>query len=157
MSASPHANAELRKKLRLPEFRDYAVKIDRPGNTEVENVPPMGRFLRDVMKWNMDSFRVFAPDENTSNKLDAIYEVSKKFWIAESFPEDRDGTELSSDGRVVEMLSEHTMEGMLEDCTGCNGFLSSYEACARHRLMFNQHAKWLSICNHLSYAVRSHR
>jgi xylulose-5-phosphate/fructose-6-phosphate phosphoketolase len=154
MSASPHANAELRKKLRLPEFRDYAVKVDRPGNTEVENVPPLGRFLRDVMKWNMDSFRVFAPDENTSNKLDAIYEVSKKFWIAESFPEDRDGTELSSDGRVVEMLSEHTMEGMLEGylLTGRNGFLSSYEAFV-HVIdsMFNQHAKWLSICNHLSW------
>jgi xylulose-5-phosphate/fructose-6-phosphate phosphoketolase len=154
MSASPHANAELRKKLRLPEFRDYAVTTDRPGNTEVENVPPLGRFLRDVMKWNMDSFRVFAPDENTSNKLDAIYEVSKKFWIAESFPEDRDGTELSSDGRVVEMLSEHTMEGMLEGylLTGRNGFLSSYEAFV-HVIdsMFNQHAKWLSICNHLSW------
>ena len=154
MSASPHANAELRKKLRLPEFRDYAVKIDRPGNTDVENVPPLGRFLRDVMKWNTDSFRVFAPDENTSNKLDAIYEVSKKFWIAESFPEDRDGTELSPDGRVIEMLSEHTMEGMLEGylLTGRNGFLSSYEAFV-HVIdsMFNQHAKWLSICNHLSW------
>src|SRR6201997_4430790 len=154
MSSSPHANAELRKKLRLPEFRDYAVKLDRPGNTEVENVPPLGRFLRDVMKWNMDSFRVFAPDENTSNKLDAIYEVSKKFWIAESFPEDRDGTELSSNGRVVEMLSEHTMEGMLEGylLTGRNGFLSSYEAFV-HVIdsMFNQHAKWLSICNQLSW------
>ncbi len=154
MSASPHANAELRKKLRLPEFRDYAVTLDRPGNTEVYNVPPLGRFLRDVMKWNMDSFRVFAPDENTSNKLDAIYEVSKKFWIAESFPEDRDGTELSSDGRVIEMLSEHTMEGMLEGylLTGRNGFLSSYEAFV-HVIdsMFNQHAKWLSICNHLSW------
>ncbi len=154
MSASPHANAELRRKLRLPEFRDYAVAIDRPGNTEVENVPPLGRFLRDVMKWNMESFRVFAPDENTSNKLDAIYEVSKKFWIAESFPEDCDGTELSSDGRVVEMLSEHTMEGMLEGylLTGRNGFLSSYEAFV-HVIdsMFNQHAKWLSICDHLSW------
>ena len=154
MSASPHANAELRKKLRLPEFRDYAVKIDRPGNTDVENVPPLGRFLRDVMKWNTDSFRVFAPDENTSNKLDAIYEVSKKFWIAESFPEDRDGTELSPDGRVIEMLSEHTMEGMLEGylLTGRNGFLSSYEAFV-HVIdsMFNQHAKWLSICNQLSW------
>jgi len=154
MSGSPHANAELRKKLRLPEFRDYAVKIDRPGNTDVENVPPLGRFLRDVMKWNTDSFRVFAPDENTSNKLDAIYEVSKKFWIAESFPEDRDGTELSPDGRVIEMLSEHTMEGMLEGylLTGRNGFLSSYEAFV-HVIdsMFNQHAKWLSICNHLSW------
>src|SRR6476646_5733747 len=154
MSASPHANAELRKKLRLPEFRDYAVKVDRPGNTEVENVPPLGRFLRDVMKRNMESFRVFAPDENTSNKLDAIYQASKKFWIAESFPEDRDGTELSSDGRVVEMLSEHTMEGMLEGylLTGRNGFLSSYEAFV-HVIdsMFNQHAKWLSICNQLSW------
>ena len=67
------------------------------------------RYLVPVMKWNMESFRVFAPDENTSNKLDALYQASKKFWIAESFPEDRDGTELASDGRVVEMLSEHTM------------------------------------------------
>ena len=112
------------------------------------------RFLRDVMKWNMNGFRVFAPDENTSNKLDAIYQASKKFWIAESFPEDRDGTELASDGRVVEMLSEHTMEGMLEGylLTGRNGFLSSYEAFV-HVIdsMFNQHAKWLSICNHLSW------
>ena len=111
-------------------------------------------FLRDIMKWNMNSFRVFAPDENTSNKLDAIYQASKKFWIAESFPEDRDGTELASDGRVVEMLSEHTMEGMLEGylLTGRNGFLSSYEAFV-HVIdsMFNQHAKWLSICNHLSW------
>ncbi len=154
MSASPHANAELRKTLRLPDFRDYAIKIDQPANIEVENVPPLGRFLRDVMKCNMNSFRVFAPDENTSNKLDAIYQVSKKFWIAESFPEDRDGTELASDGRVVEMLSEHTMEGMLEGylLTGRNGFLSSYEAFV-HVIdsMFNQHAKWLSICNHLSW------
>jgi xylulose-5-phosphate/fructose-6-phosphate phosphoketolase len=154
MSASPHASAELRKKLRLPDFRDYAVKIDQPGTVEVENVPPLGRFLRDVMKWNMESFRVFAPDENTSNKLDAIYQASKKFWIAESFPEDSDGTELASDGRVVEMLSEHTMEGMLEGylLTGRNGFLSSYEAFV-HVIdsMFNQHAKWLSICNHLSW------
>ena len=154
MSASPHANAELRKKLRLPDFRDYAIKIERPGNIEVENVPPLGVFLRDIMKWNMNSFRVFAPDENTSNKLDAIYQASKKFWIAESFPEDSDGTELSSDGRVVEMLSEHTMEGMLEGylLTGRNGFLSSYEAFV-HVIdsMFNQHAKWLSICNTLSW------
>jgi xylulose-5-phosphate/fructose-6-phosphate phosphoketolase len=154
MSASPHANAELRKKLRLPDFRDYAIKLDRPGNVEVENVPPLGAFLRDVMRSNMNSFRVFAPDENTSNKLDAIYKVSKKFWMAENFPEDRDGTELSPDGRVVEMLSEHTMEGMLEGylLTGRNGFLSSYEAFV-HVIdsMFNQHAKWLSICNHLSW------
>ena len=154
MSASPHANAEARKTLRLPDFRDYGVKIKHPGCIEVENVPPLGRFLRDVMKWNMNSFRVFAPDENTSNKLDAIYQASKKFWLAENFPEDRDGTELAPDGRVVEMLSEHTMEGMLEGylLTGRNGFLSSYEAFV-HVIdsMFNQHAKWLSICNHLSW------
>jgi xylulose-5-phosphate/fructose-6-phosphate phosphoketolase len=154
MSASPHANAELREKLRLPDFRDYAIKIDHPGTVEVENVPPLGVFLRDVMKSNMNSFRVFAPDENTSNKLDAIYQASKKFWIAANFPEDRDGTELAPDGRVIEMLSEHTMEGMLEGylLTGRNGFLSSYEAFV-HVIdsMFNQHAKWLSICNQLSW------
>ena len=154
MSASPHANGELREKLRLPDFRDYAINIDSPGSLEVENVPPLGTFLRDVMKSNMSSFRVFAPDENTSNKLDAIYQASKKFWIAGTLPEDSDGTELASDGRVVEMLSEHTMEGMLEGylLTGRNGFLSSYEAFV-HVIdsMFNQHAKWLSICNQLSW------
>jgi xylulose-5-phosphate/fructose-6-phosphate phosphoketolase len=154
MSASPHANGEPREKLRLPEFRDYAIKIDRPGNMEVENVPPLGAFLRDVMKWNMNSFRVFGPDETTSNKLDAIYKASKKFWIAGTLPEDSDGTEIASDGRVIEMLSEHTMEGMLEGylLTGRNGFLSSYEAFV-HVIdsMFNQHAKWLSICNNLSW------
>jgi len=154
MSASPHVNGGLREKLRLPDFRDYAVKIDRPASNEVENMPPLGAFLRDVMKSNMNSFRVFAPDENTSNKLDAIYQASKKFWIAETLSEDSDGTELASDGRVVEMLSEHTMEGMLEGylLTGRNGFLSSYEAFV-HVIdsMFNQHAKWLSICNQLSW------
>ena len=154
MSASPHANGERREKLRLPDFRDYAIKIDSPGGLEVENVPPLGTFLRDVMKSNMSSFRVFAPDENTSNKLDAVYQASKKFWIAGTLPEDSDGTELASDGRVIEMLSEHTMEGMLEGylLTGRNGFLSSYEAFV-HVIdsMFNQHAKWLSICNQLPW------
>ena len=154
MSASPYANGDLREKLRLPDFRDYAIKVDSPGSLEVENVPPLGAFLRDVMKSNMSSFRVFAPDENTSNKLDAVYQASKKFWIAGTLPEDSDGTELASDGRVIEMLSEHTMEGMLEGylLTGRNGFLSSYEAFV-HVIdsMFNQHAKWLSICNQLSW------
>jgi xylulose-5-phosphate/fructose-6-phosphate phosphoketolase len=105
MSANPHANGGLlRKALRLPDFRDYAVKIERPGATEIENTPPLGNFLRDVMKWNMNNFRVFGPDETTSNKLDAIYQASKKFWIAEYFPEDQDGGELAPDGRVIEML-----------------------------------------------------
>ena len=155
MSANPHANGgRVKKALRLPEFADYAVKVDQPGGTEVENVPPLGNFLRDVMQENMTNFRVFGPDETTSNKLQAVYEVSKKFWIEEYFPEDQDGGELATDGRVVEMLSEHTMEGMLEGylLTGRNGFFSSYEAFV-HVIdsMFNQHAKWLSICNTLSW------
>ena len=155
MSANPHANGGILKKaLRMPDFRRYAVPIERPASVEVENIPPLGNFLRDVMNLNMDNFRVFGPDETTSNKLQAIYQASKKFWIAESFPEDADGGELAPDGRVMEMLSEHTMEGMLEGylLTGRHGLLSSYEAFI-HVIdsMFNQHAKWLSICNHLTW------
>jgi xylulose-5-phosphate/fructose-6-phosphate phosphoketolase len=155
MSANPHANGGLLKRnLRMPDFSDYATGIDKPGTIEVENVPPLGMLLRDVMKLNMANFRVFGPDETTSNKLQAVYEVSKKFWIAEDFPEDQDGGELSTDGRVMEMLSEHTMEGMLEGylMTGRHGFFSSYEAFV-HVIdsMFNQHAKWLSICNQLTW------
>ena len=155
MGANPHANGGLLKKnLRLPDFRDYATKFDKPGQTETGNVRPLGTFLRDVMKANMKSFRVFGPDETTSNRLDPIYEVTKKFWIEESFPEDQDGGELASDGRVMEMLSEHTMEGMLEGylLSGRHGFLSTYEAFA-HVIdsMFNQHAKWLTICNQLPW------
>ncbi|HYI93015.1 MAG TPA: phosphoketolase family protein [Bryobacteraceae bacterium] len=155
MGANPHANGGLiRRPLRLPDFREYALKVEKPGQIEAENTRPLGAFLRDVMKANMDRFRVFGPDENTSNKLHDIYEVSKKFWIAEYFPEDADGGELATDGRVIEMLSEHTIEGMLEGylLTGRHGFLSTYEAFV-HVIdsMFNQHAKWLSICNHLSW------
>lgn len=155
MGSNPHANGgQLKKTLRLPDFRTYAAKFDKPGQIELENTKTLGKFLRDVMKLNMDSFRVFSPDENTSNKLDAIYETSKKFWIAEYFPEDSDGGELSPDGRVLEMLSEHTLEGMLEGylLTGRHGFFSTYEAFA-HVIdsMFNQHAKWLSICNELPW------
>ena len=155
MSANPHANGGLLKKpLRFPDFRDYALKIDKPAHVESENTRPLGNFLRDIMTLNMKTFRVFGPDENSSNKLDAIYQVSKKFWIAEYFPEDSDGSELATDGRVIEMLSEHTMEGMLEGylLTGRHGFFSTYEAFV-HVIdsMFNQHAKWLSICNHLSW------
>ena len=155
MSASPHANGGLiRRPLRMPDFRESGLKIAEPGQIEAENTRPLGAFLRDVMKLNMDRFRVFGPDENTSNKLQDIYEVSKKFWIAEYFPEDADGGELATDGRVIEMLSEHTMEGMLEGylLTGRHGFFSSYEAFV-HVIdsMFNQHAKWLSISNKLSW------
>lgn len=158
MGANPHANGgHLKKSLRLPDMRDYALKVENPGTIEAENTRPLGAFLRDVMKLNMKNFRVFGPDENTSNKLHDIYTVSKKFWIAESFPEDADGGELSPDGRVMEMLSEHTMEGMLEGylLTGRHGFISSYEAFI-HVIdsMFNQHAKWLSICNELSWRAK---
>jgi xylulose-5-phosphate/fructose-6-phosphate phosphoketolase len=155
MGANPHANGgQLKRELRLPDFREYGIKLEKPGVVQAENTRPLGIFLRDVMKANMANFRVFGPDENTSNKLDAIYEVSKKFWIEEYFPEDLDGGELAPDGRVVEMLSEHTMEGMLEGylLTGRHGFFSTYESFV-HVIdsMFNQHAKWLSICNHLSW------
>jgi xylulose-5-phosphate/fructose-6-phosphate phosphoketolase len=155
MSANPHANGGvLKKPLRLPDFRDYACTVDNPAQSHTENTRPLGAFLAEVMKRNMGNFRVFGPDETTSNKLDAIYAVSKKFWIEEFFPEDRDGGELATDGRVMEMLSEHTMEGMLEGylLTGRHGFLSTYESFV-HVIdsMFNQHAKWLEICKHLSW------
>ena len=145
----------LKRALRLPDFREYAHQVRKARTSpQAENTRPLGVFLRDVMKLNMNNFRVFGPDETTSNKLDAIYDVSKKFWIEEYFPEDADGGELAPDGRVMEMLSEHTMEGMLEGylLTGRHGFFSTYEAFV-HVIdsMFNQHAKWLAICNHLSW------
>jgi xylulose-5-phosphate/fructose-6-phosphate phosphoketolase len=149
MGANPHANGGLlRKSLRMPDFRDYAIEVAHPGHQEVENTRPLGELLRDIMKLNSHNFRVFGPDENTSNKLDAIYEVSKKLWLADYLPEDADGGELSTDGRVMEMLSEHTLEGWLEGylLTGRHGFFSTYEAFV-HVIdsMFNQHAKWLDI------------
>lgn len=158
MSAHLSANGGLLKRaLRMPDFRQYAIEIENPGQLEAENTPPLGCFLRDIMRDNVDNFRLFGPDENTSNKLNAVYEVSKKFWIAEFFPEDDNGGELATDGRVVEMLSEHTMEGMLEGylLTGRHGFFSTYEAFV-HVIdsMYNQHAKWLSICNQLSWRAR---
>jgi len=155
MSANPHANGgRLKKALRLSDFRDFATSVEKPGNTLEENTRPLGGFLADVMKRNPTNFRVFGPDETTSNKLDKLYTVTKKFWIEERFPEDNDGGNLEVDGRVIEMLSEHTVEGMLEGylLTGRHGFLSTYESFV-HVIdsMFNQHAKWLEICNHLSW------
>jgi xylulose-5-phosphate/fructose-6-phosphate phosphoketolase len=155
MSANPHANGgRLNRPLHLPDFRAYAHQVGAPAEAEAENTRPLGAFLRDVMKENMDRFRVFGPDETRSNKLQDVFEASKKIWTEEYFPEDADGGELAVDGRVVEMLSEHTMEGMLEGylLTGRHGFMSSYEAFI-HIVdsMFNQHAKWLSICNRLSW------
>jgi xylulose-5-phosphate/fructose-6-phosphate phosphoketolase len=155
MGANPRANGGLVKRpLRLPDFREYAVEVAAPGQSRAEATRVMGRFLRDAMRANPESFRMFGPDENTSNKLDAVYEVSRKLWLEERLPQDADGAELAPDGRVVEMLSETTLEGMLEGyiLTGRHGLLSTYEAFA-HVIdsMFNQHAKWLSICNQLSW------
>ena len=155
MSANPHANGGLlRKTLRMPDFRDYATKVEQPGQTAAENTRPLGRFLRDVMRLNPTNLRVFGPDENSSNKLDAIYEVSKKLWLADYLPEDADGGELSPDGRVLEMLSEHTLEGWYEGyvLTGRHGFFSTYEAFV-HVIdsMFNMHAKWLAMCRELPW------
>jgi xylulose-5-phosphate/fructose-6-phosphate phosphoketolase len=149
MGANPHANGGLlRRPLRMPDFRRYAIDVEKPGQAMAENTRPLGQFLRDIMRNNMTNFRVFGPDENTSNRLDAIYEVSKKLWLADYLPEDADGGQLAPDGRVLEMLSEHTLEGWLEGylLTGRHGFLSTYEAFA-HVIdsMFNMHAKWLAM------------
>ena len=149
MGANPHTNGGLlRRALRLPDFRDYAARVPGPGTVKAENTRPLGKLLRDVMARNMHNFRVFGPDENASNKLDDIYAVSKKTWLAEIYPEDAGGSELSPDGRVMELLSEHTLEGWLEGylLTGRHGFFSTYEAFA-HIIdsMFNQHAKWLTM------------
>ncbi|MGZ8269788.1 MAG: phosphoketolase family protein [Methylophilus sp.] len=149
MSANPNANGGLlRKALRMPNFRDHTIAIDAPGQISAPNTKPLGKFLRDIMRKNMHNFRVFGPDENSSNKLDDIYEVSKKTWLADYLPEDADGGQLSPDGRVMEMLSEHTVEGWLEGylLTGRHGFFSTYESFV-HVIdsMFNQHAKWLAM------------
>jgi xylulose-5-phosphate/fructose-6-phosphate phosphoketolase len=155
MGANPSANGGmLHKALIMPDFRDYSVPVPYPAGTEAENTRRLGQLLRDIMKANGNSFRVFGPDETTSNKLDDIYEVSKKFWIENSLPTDEDGAYLSPDGRVMEMLSEHTLEGWLEGylLTGRHGFFSTYEAFV-HVIdsMFNQHAKWLEISRNLSW------
>jgi len=156
MSANPHANGGvLREELQLPDFRAYAVQVATRGATLHENTKPLGEFLRDVMRQNPTSFRVFGPDETASNRLQAIYEASKKVWMADLLPEDADGGELSRDGRVMEMLSEHTLLGWLEGylLTGRHGLFHTYEAFA-HVIdsMFNQHAKWLDISkNHVKW------
>src|SRR6185312_4762545 len=147
MSANPHANGgKLRKPLDMPRFEDYAIAVEQPGKKEVSPTETLGKFLCDVMRRNMNTFRMFSPDENASNKLQDVYKASRKAWLAEIKPEDKDGTEISPEGRVMEMLSEHTLEGWLEGylLTGRHGLLNTYEAFA-HIIdsMFNQHAKWL--------------
>jgi xylulose-5-phosphate/fructose-6-phosphate phosphoketolase len=148
ISGNPHANGgALRKPLEMPDFRDYAFPIAEPGQLMASSTDTLAHFLRDIMRRNMTSFRVFGPDETASNKLQVIYEGSHgKTWLASRLPEDNDGGDLSPIGRVMEMLSEHTLEGWFEGyvLTGRHGFFSSYEAFV-HIIdsMFNQHAKWL--------------
>jgi xylulose-5-phosphate/fructose-6-phosphate phosphoketolase len=154
MSANPHANGGLLlHDLVMPDFRKYAVKVDAPGKNFVESTRVLGGFLRDVMKLNMESknFRVFGPDENASNRLEALYEVSGKEWMEPILPVDEN---LSPDGRVLEMLSEHMCQGWLEGylLTGRHGFFSCYEAFI-HIVdsMFNQHAKWLKVTRNIEW------
>jgi xylulose-5-phosphate/fructose-6-phosphate phosphoketolase len=148
MSANPHSNGGLLlKALRLPDFHDYAVTVDRPGTSNAESTRVLGGFLRDVMGKNAKqrNFRVFGPDETASNRLSALFDVTDRTWIAEHYPED---DHLAPDGRVMEILSEHTCQGWLEGylLTGRHGFFSCYEAFI-HLIdsMFNQHAKWLKV------------
>jgi xylulose-5-phosphate/fructose-6-phosphate phosphoketolase len=147
MGNNAHANGGvLRRDLRMPDFRGYAVDVPKPGTTEAEATRVMGKFLRDVMKLNMTHFRVMGPDETASNRLDPLFEVTKRSWMGDSLPEDKNGGNLAPNGRVMEILSEHTCQGWLEGylLTGRHGFFSTYEAFA-HVIdsMFNQHAKWL--------------
>jgi xylulose-5-phosphate/fructose-6-phosphate phosphoketolase len=148
MGSNPHANGgELLRPLAMPHFHDYAVAVPKPGGVVAESTRALGTFLRDVMKLNLATrnFRLFGPDETASNRLDAIYEVSGKEWMGAIEAVDID---LSANGRVMEVLSEHLCEGWLEGylLTGRHGLFSCYEAFI-HIIdsMFNQHAKWLKV------------
>jgi len=156
MSANPHANGGLlRKALKLRDFKDFAIDMQQPGTIEYENTKVLGIFMREIFRDNPDNFRLMGPDETASNRLQDVYQVTKKAWMADIYPEDEGGTELARDGRVMEMLSEHTLQGWLEAylLTGRHGLFHTYEAFA-HVVdsMFNQHAKWLDICrNHVPW------
>ena len=154
MGANPHANGGLRlKPLHLPDYHAYAMPVSRPGAERGEATRRMGEYLRDVMKLNRDAanFRVFGPDETASNRLSALFEVSNRAWLAERLDYD---DHLAPDGRVMEILSEHTCQGWLEGylLTGRHGFFSCYEAFI-HIVdsMFNQHAKWLKVCREIPW------
>jgi xylulose-5-phosphate/fructose-6-phosphate phosphoketolase len=154
MSANPHANGGLLlRELRLPKFWDYGVEVTKPGAVSAESTRIMGGFLRDVMKLNMEArnFRLFSPDENNSNRWQDVLEVTNRAWVAETLAWD---DHLAPDGRVMEMLSEHQCQGWLEGylLTGRHGFFSCYEAFIHIvDAMFNQHAKWLKVCNHIRW------
>jgi xylulose-5-phosphate/fructose-6-phosphate phosphoketolase len=154
MGANPHANGGLLlKDLVMPDFRDYQVEVMKPGTANAEATRELGKFLRDVMRLNAESrnFRVFGPDETASNRLDAIYEATDKILMEPLLPTDEN---LSTNGRVMEVLSEHMCQGWLEGylLTGRHGFFSCYEAFI-HIVdsMFNQHAKWLKVTKDISW------
>ena len=154
MGANPRSNGgALLRDLRLPDFRDYAVEVTRPGVVEAEATRRQGEYLRDVMRLNADArnFRVFSPDETSSNRWNAVFEASDRCSTAETSPLDEN---VSPDGRVMEILSEHMCQGWLEGylLTGRHGFFSCYEAFV-HIVdsMFNQHAKWLKSSKHIPW------
>jgi xylulose-5-phosphate/fructose-6-phosphate phosphoketolase len=152
MSANPHANGGLLlHDLRLPDFRTYAMNVRKPGAVDGEATRVQGEFIRDVMNGNADNFRVFSPDETNSNRWGALFEVTNRCSTAEILPGD---DHVAPDGRVMEMLSEHQCEGWLEGylLTGRHGMFSCYEAFI-HIVdsMFNQHAKWLKMSNHIPW------
>jgi len=152
MGSNPHANGgELLVPLRLPDFRDYAVPVSTPGCVKAAATAVLGGYLREVMAGNMTNFRLFGPDETASNRLQAVYAASGKAWMAEIEPDD---TDLSRDGRVMEVLSEHLCQGWLEGylLTGRHGLFSCYEAFV-HIVdsMVNQHAKWLKVTRQIPW------
>ena len=152
MSANPHANGgELLRDLVLPDFRDYAVDVEKPGTSSHEATRVLGAFLRDVIANNPTNFRLFGPDETESNRLGAVFEVTSRTWAAETEPTDE---QLARDGRVMEVLSEHLCQGWLEGylLTGRHGLFNSYEAFI-HIVdsMFNQHAKWLKVTREIPW------
>ncbi|HEY0425022.1 MAG TPA: phosphoketolase family protein, partial [Rhodopila sp.] len=154
MSANPHTNGGvLMRPLRMPDFTKHALKVPSPGAVDGESTRVMGAFLRDVMAANADTrnFRVFSPDEHNSNRLNDVLEVTNRAWDAETIPDD---DHLAPDGRVMEILSEHTCQGWLEGylLTGRHGLFSCYEAFI-HIVdsMLNQHAKWLKSSRAISW------
>ena len=152
MSANPHTNGGLLlKDLALPDYRSYAVKVPTPGSVDGEATSIQGQLIRDVINMNPTNFRVFSPDETSSNRWGAVFEVTKRCSVADVIASD---DHVGPDGRVMEMLSEHQCEGWLEGylLTGRHGFFSCYEAFM-HIVdsMFNQHAKWLKVANHIPW------
>ncbi|TKA48443.1 putative phosphoketolase 1 [Friedmanniomyces endolithicus] len=155
MSANPITNGgTIRKPLKLEDFRKWAIKVTKPGTLMAPSMNTFGEWMADIMKRNPTNFRLMGPDETESNKLSAVYAVTKKVWMGGYLPEDEDGGNLAPQGRVMEMLSEHTVEGWLEGYTlsGRHGLLNSYEPFI-HIIdsMVNQHAKWLEKCAEVSW------